>query len=89
MGEGGSEEMLEQVIRKKIWAGRYRCKWHPDVIGYVPAGQMPSFGMTLSFLPTDTSIKGCLAIINLDFTSAAPRQTLSQILQKLRNLHPS
>jgi hypothetical protein len=47
VGEEGLEEILEQVIRKKICAGRYRCKWHPDVIWYVPAGQMPSSGMTL------------------------------------------
>jgi hypothetical protein len=45
MGEEGLEEMLEQVICKKIWAGRYRCRWHPDVIWYVPADQMPSSGM--------------------------------------------
>jgi hypothetical protein len=45
MGKDGLEEMLEQVIRT-ICAEGYRCKWHPDVIWYVPAGQMPSSGMT-------------------------------------------
>jgi hypothetical protein len=42
MGEDGPKEMSEQVIRKKICAGRYTCKWRPDANWYVPAAQMPS-----------------------------------------------